>query len=304
MAYRLEKYNINPKYPIYKQVSHYYDICKYERKFTPTTMNGKITSINHFLRYSGIKHLDQLNNEIIEEYIAYQTNQGLKPRTINNRTKHILAMVRYYRDDEDMTFKHLRDKKIKKQIEAPSEKRAFTREIVYEALKYADREAWLLIKIIFDCGLRINELRMMRLEDLNGNRLTVHGKGRKNRFVVLSDEVVKRLQDWIKRENVTDYIWESRYFAHSGQPKTGDTLRRIIRKPFDNCNIYKLCPHELRHSYASDLADLGATTRSIQHALGHSREETTQIYLHELTPGKETRELYALKYSASEPELY
>lgn len=304
MAYRLEKYNINPKYPIYKQVTHYYAICQIEWNFTQDTMNGKINSINHFLRFSGLKRLESLSNEILEEYIAYQVQTGLKPRTINNRTKHILAMVNYYQDVEDMNIKHFKVKKVKKQIEEATTKRAFTRQVVYEALKYADREAWLLIKIIFDCGLRISEVRKMRLTDLNGNKLTVHGKGRKQRFVILSDDVMKRLKDWIKRQGVTDYIWESSYSIHKGSPKSGDTLRKIIRKPFDACGVWKLCPHELRHSYASDLADLGAQTRSIQHALGHSSERTTQIYLHELNPGKETKEMYDLKYSAPEPELY
>lgn len=304
MAYRLENYGINPKYPIYKQVIHYYNLCKYEWNFTEETMNGKINSINHFLRYTGLKKLEQLSNELLEDYIAYQVKRGLKPRTINNRTKHLLAMVNYYCDIEEMEIKHFKVKKVKRQIEGTTGKRAFTREVVYTALKYADREAWLLIKIIFDCGLRIAEVRNMRLKDLNGNRLTVHGKGRKTRFVILSDDVMVRLKDWIKRQNVTDYIWESNHNQYAGHPKTTHTLRRTIRKPFDHCNIYNLCPHELRHSYASDLAELGAETRSIQHALGHSSERTTQIYLHELTPGKETKELYDLKYSASAPELY
>lgn len=304
MPYRLEKYGINPKYPIYKQVVHYYDLCTYEWNFTKESMNNKINSLNHFLRWSQLRRLNKLSNELLEKYVAEQVEQGLKPRTINNRTKHVMALYNYYHDVEDMEFKNFKPKKFKKQIEGMTDKRAFTRDVVYEALKYADREAWLLIKIIFDCGLRISEVRGMRLTDLNGNRLTVHGKGRKIRFVLLSDDVLKRLKDWIKRRQVKDYIWESDYRGHRGQPKSTQSLRRIIRRPFDHCNVYKLCPHELRHSYASDLAELGARTRSIQHALGHSDERTTQIYLHELTPGKETKELYDLKYSAPSPELY
>lgn len=303
MPYRLENYNINPNFPIYEQVVHYYELCQYERNFTQATMINKINSINHFLRYSQLDRLENITNDLVTEYIRYQAELGLKPRTINNRTKHILAIVRYYRDIEDLEIPNFKDKKIKKQHEAPSDKRAFTRETICEVLACADREAWLLIKIAFDCGLRIGELRQMRLCDLDGNKLTVHGKGRKQRFVLLSDEVLVRLNDWIKRQKVTDYIWESDHYTHHGQPKTSDMLRIIIRKPFDACGISHACPHELRHSYASDLLDLGVPVRSIQQGLGHSSERTTEIYLHELVPGKAVKQLYELKYSAPTPKL-
>lgn len=303
MPYRLEKYNINPNSPIYHQAIHYYDHCAKECNFTEQTMTGKISSINHFLRDSRLDDIANLDNSIILDYVKRQADAGLMPRTINNRTKHVLAMARYYRDIEDIDIPNLKDKKIKKQIEAPSNKRAFPRDIVYEALKYADREAWLLIKIGFDCGLRINEIRQMRLKDLTGNELTVQGKGRKQRFVILSDEVMVRLKDWIKREKIDDYIWRSNYGRHIGRPKSTNTLRQIIRKPFEASGVYKMCPHELRHSYASDLLDLGAPTRSIQHGLGHSSEKITEIYLHELKPGKEAQQMYTLKYSAPAPEL-
>lgn len=303
MPFRLEKYNINPNFPVYKQATHYYELCQYEWNFTPATMINKINSLNHFLRWSQLDSLENITNELVASYIRCQTESGLKPRTINNRTKHILAIVRYYRDIEDMDIPNFKDKKIKKQHEAPSGKRAFSRETIYEVLACADREAWLLIKLGFDCGLRIGEMRQMRLRDLDGNKLTVHGKGRKQRFVLLDDEVMVRLNDWIKRRKVTDYIWESDHYTHQGQPKSTDMLRIIIRKPFDACGVYHACPHELRHSYASDLLDLGAPVRSIQQGLGHSSERTTEIYLHELVPGKATKQLYELKYSAPAPKL-
>lgn len=299
MAYRLEKYLDNTNKPICQQVVHYYDFCQYELNFTQETMNGKVNSINHFLRYSKVEEIHDITTEVVLEYIKYQTAQGLKPRTINNRTKHILAMMKFYINVEDYEFPNFKINKIKKQKEAPSDKRAFDRKTIVDVLAVADREAWLLIKIAFDCGLRISELRGMRLRDLNGNMLTVHGKGRKTRFVILSDEVVLRLQDWIKRKHVTDYFWESVSRAHKGQPKSSAAIRLAMRKPFTECGIHQMCPHELRHSYASDLLDLGASVRSIQQGLGHSSTKITEIYLHELEPGKATRELYELKYSSS-----
>lgn len=302
MPYRIENYIKDLNKPIRKQLIHYYDYCKYELKFTTATMNGKMSSINHFVRASGIKRLEDLDNDMVSEYIKQQTAQGLKPRTINNRIKHLLAMARYYRDIEDIEIPNLKDKKIKKQHEEPSDKRAFKREVIYEALRYADRETWLLIKTGFDCGLRMCELRAMRLRDLNGDQLTVHGKGGKKRFVILSEDVIVRLQDWIKREKITDYIWRGQSYKYPNSPRSYNTLRKMMRKPFEAANIVGFCPHELRHSYATDLANLGLDPRRIQQGLGHSSVTITEIYLHELN-GKSLQDIYDVKYSAAAPEL-
>lgn len=299
MPYRIENYIDDLDRPIVKQLIQYYEHCELELNFTQQTMYGKTSALNHFLRFSGIKRLEDLDNEMVTGYIKSQTAAGLKPRTINNRLKHLLAMVRYYRDIEELEIPNFKDRKIKKQHEESPNKRAFPREVIYEALRYADREAWLVIKICFDCGLRIQELHDLRLEDINGHQVSVLGKGRKRRFVILSDEVVVRLQDWIKRENITDWLWPS---AGRRVPKSCATMRRIIRAPFDAAGVIHLCPHELRHSYATDLKHLGAETRSIQYGLGHSSEKITEMYLHDLDSSA-LQELYHLKYSAPSPEI-
>lgn len=305
VPYRIGRYLFGEELnrPIVKQLIYYYDHCKFERGFTDASMINKISSLNHFVRWSKIERLEDLDNSVIKEYIMQQSRAGLKPRTTNNRLKHVLAMARFYRDEEDMELPLFKDKKIHKQHEEPAGKRAFTRDTIYEALRYADREEWLMIKIMFDCGLRIMELRNMRVSDIDGNRLLVHGKGRKNRFAILSDEVVVRLNDWIKQRNITDYIWLSDYSAmYAGRPKTTDTIRKLIRRPFTAAGINNVCPHELRHSYATDLKRLGASTRSIQQGMGHTSEKITEIYLKDLDAST-LEELYKLKYQAAAPEI-
>lgn len=303
MPYRIENYIKDLNKPICKQLIHYYDYCVFERNFTQQTMIGKTSSINHFVRFSNIDRLEEISNELVSEYIKTQTIQEIKPRTINNRVKHLLAMIRYYQDEEDMVFPLLQERKIHKQHEAPANKRAFSRETIYKALRYADREQWLMIKICFDCGLRISELRKMRLRDINGDSLLVHGKGRKDRPAILSEEVVIRLKDWIEREGIVDYVWPSKAKTHRGQPKSDATVRRMIRAPFTAAGVPQVCPHELRVSYATDLTFLGAETRSIQQGLGHASERTTEIYLKDTLTQKRLKPLYNLKYSASAPEL-
>lgn len=300
MPYRLDRYNIDQHTVAYQQIVEYYDYCVYERNFTDASMRGKISSINHFLAHTKISDVREITNEMMAAYIRTQTEQGLMPRTINNRTKHVKAMVNYFKDIKDYEFPNLKMRRIVKQHEEPADKRAFSRDIIYEVLRYADREAWLMIKICFDCGLRISELRKMRLKDINGNKLLIHGKGRKNRLAILSNEVQVRLEDWIKREGITNWVWPS--LECPGYPLADCTVRKMIKRPFAAAGIPDAKPHELRCSYATDLKKLGAATRYIQQGLGHTSEKITEIYLKDLDSST-LDELYRIKYSAAAPEL-
>lgn len=302
MPYRIEGYLGDIKnQPIYQQLIEYYDYCKFTCNFTTETMKGKISSINHFVRYSNIEDIKRLTNREIFDWMAQQSQAGNKPRTINNRLKHLKAMIKYFREMDDYHIPGVILEKIKKQIEESPSRRAFSREVIYEALHYADRETWLMIKICFDCGLRIHELQQIRMQDINGDQLTIHGKGRKIRHAILSSEVITRLNDYIKHNGITDYLWPSK--SSHRVPKSAETIRRKMREIFRSAGVEHFCPHELRHSYATDLKKLNVSTRSIQYGLGHTSEKITEMYLHDLDDSV-LRALYEIKYSADSPLLY
>lgn len=299
-TFRLENYVTNTDTKLCEQLIDYYNYCQFTRNFTSATMVNKVTSLNHFAKYTNLERLEDLDNNIVYDWMALQAKRGNKSRTINNRLKHMLALVHYYQEQYNMEIPNLQLYKIRKQYEESTNRRAYDRKTVYEALCYADRQTWLMIKICFDCGLRLNELRQMRLNDIKGKQLLVHGKGRKDRFVILSDEVLVRLHDYIKSYGITDYVWPCTNGRKA--PTSGNYIRRRMQKAFTAAGIPDFCPHELRHSYATDLKRLGASTRSIQYGLGHSSEKITEIYLHDLDASALT-ELYELKYSAPAPEI-
>ncbi len=298
-TYNCERYVKSTNSPLYHQLTQYLDYCKYTRNFTKATMRGKISSLNHFAKYTGILDMNDLTNAIINQWMMDQNKAGLNARTVNNRRKHLIAMIKYLRE-YGVPVPNVHLPEVLKQKEITPKRNFYDRAIVYEALKHADREAWLMIKIAFDCGLRINELRHIQLSDINGNRLRVLGKGGKYRNAIMSDEVMERLRYYIEGNSITDYLWPSRTKSHT--PILTETIRRMMRKPFMQIGIKDFKPHDLRHSYATDLKKIGVPTRLIQMGLGHSSELTTERYLHDLD-SSDLDELYFRKYTASSPKL-
>lgn len=288
-----------PNTKLVQQIYDYLDYCQYALNYTLATIQDKRRSLLHFAVYSQLECIEDLSTDLILRYIAYQTKNGNMPRTVNDRVKHLKAMVNYYLD-LDVKISNLNLRKVHRQHEDAPKKRAFKREVIYNALRYADRETWLIIKLAFDCGLRIEELRNIRLEDIDDCKINVLGKGRKRRFVIMSPEARSRLDDLIIKNGITDYIFASPRYKN--RPRSQESIRRQARKAFAAAGVDHFCMHELRHSYATDLKRLGATTRQIQQGLGHSSEKITEMYLHDLDASS-LDEVYKLKYSVENSNL-
>jgi site-specific recombinase XerD len=147
----------------------------------------------------------------------------------------------------------------------------------------------ILIGLLYGCGLRCFEARNVMLRDLDYDRKMLHvrnGKGKKDRYVPLSDHLIRGLRTYILAEKPEVYLF-------NGQPMEdgsgGDFDRRYsqrgvqwaVKTAAKNAGISKeVSVHTLRHTYATHLLEDGLDIVSIKNLLGHESIETTMIYLH------------------------
>jgi site-specific recombinase XerD len=149
-----------------------------------------------------------------------------------------------------------------------------------------------VLEVLYGSGLRIAELCGLRLVDvdLGRCRLTVWGKGSKQRVVPLSEPARDALGAWLGEARGTlqggvagrptespDLPLEAPLFVNRrGQALTPRDVRRIL----DRRSIHPTHPHALRHTFATHLLDGGADLRAVQELLGHADLATTQLYTH------------------------
>lgn len=148
-----------------------------------------------------------------------------------------------------------------------------------------------IMEVLFSTGLRVSELVSLNREQVNMNsgEFGVIGKGGKARVVFLS----KRAKEWLTKyfQKRTD-PYRPLFIRYSGpqikKNLTDDKLRlsvRSIERMIDKYRkkagiLFRIGPHALRHSLATDLLTHGADLRSVQEMLGHKNISTTQIYTH------------------------
>lgn len=143
-----------------------------------------------------------------------------------------------------------------------------------------------ILELAYASGLRLSELRTMRLEQLNldAGFVIVIGKGNKERVVPFGSkakEALKKYLDIARPKLVKPHSPSNLFLTTRGTAFSQVTMWRRIKRRAKIAGIKKqFTPHILRHSFATHLLERGADLRVIQELLGHSSLNTTEIYTH------------------------
>ena len=152
--------------------------------------------------------------------------------------------------------------------------------------KPADMRNRAILEFLYACGARISEASGLLLEnvDFDAGQVRVFGKGSKERIVPLHEIAIASMRDYLfNARPVLLAGKESPYFFVStrGNQMSPDALRKMFKQSLLAAGLDQtLSPHDMRHTFATDLVEGGADLRSVQEMLGHSSLSTTQIYTH------------------------
>jgi len=139
----------------------------------------------------------------------------------------------------------------------------------------------LLLMLVYSSGLRVSEVVLLKKEHIDLSRRVIYvslGKGRKDRYTMLSEKTAQYIKDYYEYFNIEKWIFP-------GQPADRHLSIRSAQHIFDKavrrCGITKkISIHCLRHTFATHLLENGTDIRYIQMLLGHSSIRTTERYTH------------------------
>jgi site-specific recombinase XerD len=138
-----------------------------------------------------------------------------------------------------------------------------------------------LLAFTYSTGLRLNELRFVKISDIDTDRMRVRvrqGKGKKDRYVVLSRYIKTKLPSYLASYKPEIYLFEGNTAGHE---MGGRSIQNVMMEALKKTNIKKpVSLHTLRHSFATHLLEDGVDLYTIQNLLGHNQLRSTIIYLH------------------------
>lgn len=139
-----------------------------------------------------------------------------------------------------------------------------------------------ILTLVYSAGLRIGEVVKLKRQDIDPARKTIHirqGKGRKDRYTVLSAQAYRLLEKYLKMVRVEDCLFPSG--DDLGKPINVRTIQLVFDRARRAAGIIRPATvHTLRHSFTTHLLEEGTDLRYIQELLGHASSKTTEIYTH------------------------
>ena len=232
---------------IEKQLGDYLWYCGKVRRMSEVTMHTKRNVLERFVRVAGIEDLAELTNEVFNKWVAYETTRGACARSVNTYNSVVIAMVKYYRGTGMQI--PLNIALVGRLKEERNTRRFYTASEVEYVVASADFDTGLMIQIMFETGMRIAELTRLRVVNFEGRRVRFVGKGRKLREVYISEGTLQKLNEYIKKYGIRNYIWsvfEGRVTLN-GEAPTINTIRKRMKEAFLQAGFLDFYPHALRH---------------------------------------------------------
>lgn len=237
-------------------------------KYSNKTKDVYIYYIKQFVQHCNDKRVSHVNSNYFQSYLD---NYKFTSTSQQNQVINAIRFLYKYglnRKYDKVSFKRPKsEKKLPRVIDCDL--------IIQKLNKIQNLKHRTILTLTFSVGLRVSEIVNLRIEDIDSARMLIHiknAKGRKDRMVPLSPNVLKLLREYWKKYKPTEHLFNGQ---NSKQYSIG-SCQKIYKKYIDpNTSI-----HTLRHSSFTGLLEKGTDLRVIQTIAGHSSSKTTELYTH------------------------
>ena len=248
-----------------------------QKRYSPSTIKTYRAYFSDFMEYHKGRNIDRLKVADINKYILYLVNE--KKISVSQQNMRINAIKFYYEQVKGGKRQYYGG--ITRAKEYKSLPEVLSLNEVCRILSYlSNRKHRCMISLIYSAGLRRSELLNLTPKDIISERMLVRimGKGRKCRYSLLSEKLLKELREYFKEYRPQKWLFEG---ETPGEPYSASALVKILKEAATHAGIkYRVHVHMLRHSFATHLLEQGTDLRTIQELLGHNDIKTTSIYLH------------------------
>ena len=279
------------------EVKNFLEYLRHNLRFSEKTIDAYSRDINAFymFMFENSRDIYDVDKDFIRDYLASQIAKGNKRKTL---CRHLASLRHFYNylvdNDKDITSNPFilidNPRKEKKLPDVLTETQIET--LFEENRKRKDDLAirdQLILEMLYDTGVRVSELVNIKIHDIDIHYFDIRilGKGNKTRIVKFDEGVAKLIKTYMQkcrdhleskqRGRTTDYL----LLSNQGKKLTTRGVEYILKQVELKTGLdYGLHPHTLRHSFATNMLNVGADLRVIQTLLGHASLNTTQVYTH------------------------
>jgi site-specific recombinase XerD len=254
------------------------------RKFEPKTQAAYIRAVAYLTRFLQ-RSPDTATAEDLRRFQLHLVDRGVSPITLNAT----ITGLKFFFDvtlDRRELMVAMSPVRVPQKLPVVLSRDEVARLIAAASnLKYQTA-----LSIAYGTGLRVSEIVALKVGDIDSQRMTLRvdqGKGRKDRYAMLSPVLLERLRAWWRLAHTQGKMLPGGWLFPGMNPVDPLTARQLNRAVHDAAKAAEIdkrvSMHTLRHCFATHLLEQKVDIRLIQVLLGHKRLDTTTIYAHVAT---------------------
>ena len=280
-------------------IAHFLKFIKYDFNMVNVKNEKEIKNLEY--NDLSLDTISKIKIEDIHSFFAYlKRNYNSKPATIARKSSTIRIFFHYlcnktkkipYNPAQDLETPKL-EKRLPKYLNLEQSEKLLEVSYVHNLDKNGNHDNSIrnhaIITLFLNCGIRLSELTSINIKniDFSENKLTVIGKGNKERAVYLNRACIKTINEYLKirpHDKVKVDSKDALFLSEQKQRISNRTVQYIIKEELEKAGIdsTKYSVHKLRHTAATLMYKYGQVDiRALQELLGHESIATTQIYTH------------------------
>jgi len=245
------------------------------RNYSPCTEKTYVYHVERFSKWLG-RSPDKAGEEEIRKYLLWLREEK---RSSQSDFKQAVGALRFF-------YKYTMNSEwLKDRIAYPRREKRLPEVLSQEEVRALlrctkDPKTRVILECCYGAGLRLMEAVMLRVEDIDSKEMRLRvrsGKGGRERFAMLSPELLLTLRVYYKREHPQTWLFPGKRNEHVST----SVVQRAVSTAARRAGIKrKITPHTLRHSFATHLLENGTDIRLIQELMGHASLKSTLVYVH------------------------
>jgi len=243
------------------------------RNFASDTQRNYIRAVKNLTVFLG-RSPDTAMADDLRRFQLHLTDTGVRPPTINGTVSALRFFFSVTVDRADVTkpLTFVAEPRKIPNVLSPEEVARFLEAAPGPKYKAA-------LSAAYGAGLRVSEVVSLKVSDIDSKRMLLRieqGKGRKDRFAMLSPQLLELLRDWWRIARPQVWLFPGQ---NPVNPLSTRQFNRAVHATAQMAEITKrVTPHTLRHSFATHLLEQNIDIRVIQVLLGHAKLDTTALY--------------------------
>lgn len=273
----------------------------YEKHLSAHTVTAYQADLEQFSKYlSDTYEVDQVssvNHQLIKSWMVQLMDDGVSARSVVRKATTLRSFYKYLIREgvvQQNPMAKVIAPKAQKRLPVFVEERDI--ETLFDSGKNEDGEDVidfgegyegarnrLVLLLFYSTGVRLSELRGLKVSDMNGYRQTIKvlGKRNKERIIPVPAELVNEVEHYLPLRNALGTENDWLFLTAKGEQMYPKLIYNIVKRFLSEVSsIEKRSPHVLRHTYATHLLNKGADLNAIKELLGHANLAATQIYTH------------------------